>query len=117
MAVQVTQKLAVAPSPTSLPKQVRFTHGLVSNRASETVQVDYFLDGGATAIRFLDSANQPAITVRRTEAVTRTPQVFEDRVPMVGQPAGAFEDVEVRQVVTDQGGLTTTNLVIIVIDK
>jgi len=116
MAIQITRELRVSPNPTTLPRQLRLTYEMVSDKQSEAVEVTYRIDGAATALRFDDGDGQ-VTEVTRTEKATDQAQEFEDRISMVGAPNGAFENVEIVQSVVDSTGEAIPGLVVLTVRR
>jgi len=117
MAIEITVQLAASPNPTTLPRRVRFMQTLRSDLASERVVMRYVVDGEATGIRFVDADGQPVTTIDRVETVASTPTALEDRIKMVGSPAGSFEDVQITQLITDSDGEKISDDTILVVQR
>lgn len=106
MAIQTVQDMTVNPETTTLPRRIHFKHFLRSDIAPEKISVTYTITNPDTEIRFQDNDGSLNTTKKREDTVIDEKLEYEDRLKMVGQPAGDLEVVEILATITDSDGET-----------
>ena len=117
MAIFVDVPVTASPNPTSLPRRVEFEQTLRSTQDGEQIDVAYSLSA-AHDVWFEDSDGSLQKQVVRQETVSKTAEVFVDRITMRRGPGqGGMLAVEVSQAIRDSLGNVTPGLVVVQLES